>query len=89
MTYQGRLLLKVSALLLMGAYALASPEIVVASGGGGACGVCHWQNVPCGGGQTAMNAGCVATCPGTTTGSGCTANDPSCAPIFADGWTCS
>lgn len=65
----------------------AVPAADAAKAGGGGCGACAWQDVPCGGGQANMDAGCQSACNGGTA-SGCTRNDPDCAPIFADGWSC-
>ena len=90
MNSRSRLLLKFAAVFAMGCFMILSPVWAQAeSGGDGTCGACAWQNVPCGGSQALMDQGCKDQCPGKPHASGCTANDPLCAPIFADGWTCS
>jgi hypothetical protein len=83
MTPVRRLTLKFVAFLALAAIAVSSPPVAQAEDQGW-CGVCSYQNVPCGGSQEAMNTSCQSLC-GRQVGINCSQNG---CGIFVDGWWC-
>jgi hypothetical protein len=81
-------LLRPLTVLALAVYVFATPAPAsAAKAGGGKCGVCGPQNVPCGGSQQLMNSLCTSAC-GVGNAYGCSHNDQDCAPLFYDGWWC-